>query len=304
MRTTSGHLIIRGQYMKLKEQQPSMNIDEQLENLKAIGLKIDDEDYARQILNDISYFRLIKAYGLGLKRKNTNFDGSVSFEQIVELYLFNANFRQLLFSMIERIEINLRCRLANHFSHTYGVLGYEEPVNFNDTNYHKEFLEDIENEILRNSKAPFVKNFKNNYADGKIPFYALVELFSFGTLSKFYKNMKPQDKKTVAQIYGVGYTYLESWIEHIAFVRNICAHYGRLYNVNLAKTPKLYKQYFEKGISSVRVYATLLCLKHLVPNDRHWIEFVDKIKLLFEKYSHVNKKLMGFPDDWENVLKS
>ncbi|MBE6843573.1 MAG: hypothetical protein E7510_12210 [Ruminococcus sp.] len=116
--------------------------------------------------------------------------------------------------------------------------------------------------------------------------------------------MKPQDKKTVAQIYGVGYTYLESWIEHIAFVRNICAHYGRLYNVNLAKTPKLYKQYFEKGISSVRVYATLLCLKHLVPNDRHWTEFVDKIKLLFEKYSHVNKKLMGFPDDWENVLKS
>ena len=44
--------------MKLKEQQPSMNIDEQLENLKAIGLKIDDEDYARQILNDISYFRI------------------------------------------------------------------------------------------------------------------------------------------------------------------------------------------------------------------------------------------------------
>lgn len=290
--------------MDLKEHQPSMSVDEQIENLKAIGLKIDDEDYARQILNDISYFRLIKAYGLGLKRKNTDFDGSVSFEQIVELYLFNANFRQLLFAMIERIEINLRCRIANHFSHTYGVLGYEEPVNFNNPDYHKEFLDDIENEISRNSKAPFVKNFKNNYADGKIPFYALVELFSFGTLSKFYKNMKPQDKKAVAQIYGVGYTYLESWIENIAFVRNICAHYGRLYNVNLAKTPKLYKQYSEKGISSVRVYATLLCIKHLVPNDRHWTEFVDTIELLFEKYSHVNKKLMGFPDDWETVLKS
>ncbi|MBE6851844.1 MAG: Abi family protein, partial [Ruminococcus sp.] len=49
--------------MELKEHQPSMSVDEQLENLKAIGLKIDDEDYARQILNDISYFRLIKAYG-------------------------------------------------------------------------------------------------------------------------------------------------------------------------------------------------------------------------------------------------
>lgn len=290
--------------MEIKEHQPSMNIDEQIDNLKAIGLIIDNEDYARQILNDISYFRLIKAYGLGLKKKNSNFDGKVSFEQIVELYLFNANFRQLLFTMIERIEVNLRCRVANHFSHTYGVLGYEDAANFNDPDYHKEFLDDIDDEIDRNSKAPFVKNFRNNYADGKIPFYALVELFSFGTLSKFYKNMKPQDKKAVAQLYGIGYTYLESWVEHIAFVRNICAHYGRLYNVNLAKTPKLYKQYTEQGISSIRVFATLLCIKHLIPNDRHWTEFVDTIDLLFEKYPHADKKLMGFPDDWADVLRS
>lgn len=231
--------------MQRKGHQPSMNVDAQIENLKAIGLKIENEDFARQVLNDVSYFRLIKAYGLGLKGKNAAFDGSVSFEQIVELYLFNSNFRQLLFTLIERIEVNLRCRIANHFSHTYGVLGYEESENFSNADYHQEFLDDINNEIARNSKAPFVKNFQNNYEDGKIPFYALVELFIFGTLSKFYKNMKPLDKKAVAQIYGVGYTYFESWIEHIAFVRNICAHYGRLYNVNLAKSPKLYKQYSE-----------------------------------------------------------
>ena len=34
--------------------------------------------------------------------------------------------------------------------------------------------------------------------------YALVELFSFGTLSKFFKNMKNEDKKAVASIYGIG----------------------------------------------------------------------------------------------------
>ena len=114
--------------------------------------------------------------------------------------------------------------------------------------------------------------------------------------------MKPPDKKAVATLYGVGYTYLESWVEHIAFVRNICAHYGRLYNVNLAKTPKLYKQYTEKGISSIRVFATLLCIKHLITNDQHWTAFVDKLDKLFHKYPHVDKKLMGFPDDWVNIL--
>ena len=40
-----------------------------------------------------------------------------------------------------------------------------------------------------NSKAPFVRNFRENCKGGNLPIYALVEVFSFGTLSKFYKNM-------------------------------------------------------------------------------------------------------------------
>lgn len=288
--------------MELKEQQPALSIDWQIENLKSIGLIIENEKEARRVLNDISYFRLIKAFCLGLKPKNSNFEGDISFEQIVELYLFNANFRQLLFTLIERVEVNLRCRISNYFSNTYGVLGYEDAINFDDSIFHKEFIEDIENEISRNSKAPFVKNFKNNYIDGKIPFYALIELFSFGTLSKFYKNMKSVDKKAIASTYSVGYTYLESWIEHIAFVRNICAHYGRLYNVKMAKTPMLYKQYKDKGISSLRVFSTIICIKHLVPNDEHWKEFLEKIDSFFRKYPNVDIKLMGFPDNWKDLL--
>lgn len=52
---------------ELKQHQPPMTIDEQVENLKTLGLVINDEEYAKRILNDISYFRLIKAYSLGYK---------------------------------------------------------------------------------------------------------------------------------------------------------------------------------------------------------------------------------------------
>ena len=38
--------------------------------------------------------------------------------------------------------------------------------------------------------------------------------------------MKNVDKKVVAKSFGIGYTYLESWLESISYVRNICAHYG------------------------------------------------------------------------------
>ena len=93
-----------------------MIIDEQVENLKNIGLIVEDEEYAKKILNDISYFRLIKAYSLTLKPKNGNYAENVSFKQLVELYLFNANFRQIIFPEIEKIEINVRCRIANYFA--------------------------------------------------------------------------------------------------------------------------------------------------------------------------------------------
>lgn len=288
---------------ELKKQQPPMTIDEQVENLKSIGLIVDDEEYAKKILNDISYFRLVKAYSLNLKPKNGCYDKQTTFKEIVVLYLFNANFRQIIFPEIEKVEINVRCRVANFFAEQYGVLGYLQAENFADENYHAQFLKDINEEIGRNSKAPFVRNFRENYEGGNLPIYALVEVFSFGTLSKFYKNMLNKDKKAIAKSFGVGYTYFESWLESISYVRNICAHYGRIYNAKLSKTPILYKEYTQVGIRNNRIYGVLLCLKHLLKNDVHWNLFVDKIELLFDKYQYVKISTMGFPENWRELLQ-
>ena len=289
---------------ELKQHQPPMTIEEQVENLKSIGLIVDDGEYAKKILNDISYFRLVKAYSINLKPKNGNYDNKTTFKEIVNLYLFNANLRQIIFPEIEKIEINVRCRMANYFAQQYGVLGYLKAENFVNEEYHKEFLEDIEQEIGRNSKAPFVRNFRENYEGGQLPMYALVEVFSFGTLSKFYKNMHNKDKKEIAKSFGVGYTYIESWLESISYVRNICAHYGRLYNAKMSKTPMLYKEYTQAGIGNNRVYGVLLCMKHLLKNDSHWNMFVDKIEMLFDKYQSVQIKTMGFPENWKELLEN
>jgi abortive infection bacteriophage resistance protein len=288
---------------ELKKHQPPMTIDEQVENLKNIGLIVDDEEYAKKILNDISYFRLIKAYSLNLKSKNGCYNKQTAFKEIVDLYLFNSNFRQLIFPEIEKVEINVRCRLANFFAEQYGVLGYLQAENFSNENYHAQFLEDIKEEVRRNSKAPFVRNFKENYEGGNLPIYALVEVFSFGTLSKFYKNMLNKDKKAIAKTFGVGYTYFESWLESISYVRNICAHYGRIYNAKLSKTPILYKEYTQVGIGNNRIYGVLLCLKYLLKDDDHWNLFVDKIELLFDKYPCVQISTMGFPENWKVLLE-
>lgn len=285
-----------------KRHQPPMSIEDQIENLESLGLVVKDKDKARKILNDISYFRLIKAFSLRLKPKNGKYIEGISFEQILDLYLFNAKLRQLIFPEIEKIEVNLRCRMANHFSQTYGVLGYKDEKNFVNACYYNAFMKDINSEIQRNSKAPFVKNFCEEYEGGELPFYALVEILSFGTLSKIFKNMKNKDKKIIAQTFGVGYTYLESWLENLSYVRNICAHYGRLYNAKFSKTPKLYKEYQQRKISNNRTFGTLVCLKHLLFKERNWKAFADAVESLFDEYEVVDKSTMGFPEDWKEVL--
>ena len=306
MRTTSGHLILQDFTMpnEKKQHQPPLSVEQQILNLKELGLVIEDEDSARKLLNDVSYFRLIKAYSLTLKPKNGNYANGTTFNQIRELYLFNANFRQQLFPLIEKIEINLRCRIANYFCEKYGVFGHREERNFKNAEYHNEFMHDLANEEDRNAQSPFVKNFRQNYEPDDLPLYAVVELLSFGTLSKFFKNMKNEDKKAIAKTFGVGYTYFESWIESIANVRNLCAHYGRLYNAKLTKTPKLYDQYSSLGIKNNRIFAILLCMHHVLESDTLWVCFVDILEALFEKYPHVRKNCMGFPNDWKILLQA
>lgn len=288
--------------MPQKKHQEPLSINEQIENLKSIGLIIEDDNEAASFLNDVSYFRFIKAYSLGLKPKNGNYNSGVSFDQIKELYLFNSNFRQLLFVQLERIEINLRCRIANYFSSTYGVLGYIDPSNFKNPVYHNSFMQEVQNEVRRNSRAPFIRNFQKNYVNGEIPFYALVEIMSFGSLSKFYKNMLNADKKIIANSFGVPYPYFESWIESFAYVRNICAHYGRLYNAKLSKTPQLFPGDRKNGIGNNRIFGVLICINYILKGDKNWGSFVSAIQYLLIKYPHTQKQTMGFPENWISLL--
>ncbi len=244
----------------LKVHEAPITIDEQIKNLLDLGLVIDDRDYASKILSKISYYRLVKAYSLTLK-ENNRYKKGATFENIVDLYQFNAELRAIVFVLIEAIEISLRANISNFFSLRYGNFGFRDINNFGKKLKQKRVLIEIEREIARNSRSPFIKNFKKNYKNGDIPLYAAIEVTSFGVLSKFFKNMKNEDKNEIAKYYGVAYFYFESFIENFSHIRNICAHYGRLYNIKIAKSPKLYNEYKKYNISNNTLFASILSLK-------------------------------------------
>lgn len=285
-----------------KSHQAPIDLNEQIENLISLGLEIEDEGYAKSMLNRVSYYRLVKAYSITLK-ENGNYIKGTTFENIVDLYLFDMELRHILFSLIEHIEVYLRAVTTNNISLKYGNFGYKDLSNYNykKKNFQKSTLKELEREIKRNKKSPFIHNFEKNYECGEIPFYAAIEVASFGTLSKMYKNMKNEDKKKIAKEFEVDYIYLESWIENLSYVRNICAHYGRLYGAKLTKTPKLYKEYLRQGISNNTIFASIINLK-ILSNQEYYEKFYSDLLEIIKKYPTVELKHLGFIEKWESIL--
>ena len=120
-----------------------MKASKQIENLISLGLQIEDKDYAKSVLNRISYYRLIKAYSISLKEDGKYIDGT-TFENIVDLYLFDVELRHILFSLIEYIEVYLRAVITNYFSLKHGNFRYKDLSNYKKKNFQMNTLKELE----------------------------------------------------------------------------------------------------------------------------------------------------------------
>lgn len=274
--------------------------EEQIQILKKRGLVIDDEDVAFRTLQRINYYRL-SAYGLSLKN-NDRFYTGVTFSQIHALYEFDHRFRYLIMDMTEQVEIAFRTHISYRIAHTYGSLGHLDSAHFEDEKYHEAFLLELDKEVRR-SQEIFIKHHFDKY-EGNIPVWVAIEVLSFGTLSKLFSNLKNEDKNYIAKSnYRIPAIYLESWLKCLSYIRNICAHYGRLYNRPLTSRPRLDHQSKKLSIQQNRIFAHLYVLKQLIPERRKWSDFVTRLEALLSEYKDVIElERIGFPEDWEAIL--
>ena len=271
--------------MGSKEHTEAMDIPAQIENLKKNNLIIEDEEEASRILQRISYYRLIKAYGPPFKVKKTGrYRDRTTFTQIYRVYEFDKELRHLLIPYLQEIEITFRCQITNYFCVKYGVLGYLDRANFDENASYSELDTKISQCLTQSKDSPIVKNFKYNYVDGKVPLYAAIEIFTFGTLALFYSSMKLEDRKAIAAMYeNVNEHYLSSWLVSIGYVRNLCSHFNRLYKKNLIKKPLLYSKQ-DGGVDNSRVYSVFCCMRYLLKETGEWSTVVNSLADLLEEY--------------------
>jgi abortive infection bacteriophage resistance protein len=281
---------------------PPTTYNQQIEKLRSRGCIITDEPLCLKVLSQINYYRLT-AYFLPFRKPDGNYLPGTDFNNIYQIHEFDRHLRNLLFSAIEEVEIYLKAKFAYYHAHQYGATGYKDSKNYNNKHNHNSFIDKINVEINQNKKVSFVEHHLNNYG-GQFPIWVITELYTFGMLSYFYGDMLTADKKKLAKsMYNTIPKHLSSWLRCCTDLRNICAHYGRLYFRIFTAVPA-----FEPRLSpdsERRLFGAILALKELYPDKDKWNdETYLKLVNLIKSYSYViNLTHIGFPADWELQLK-
>lgn len=271
------------------------------------NLTINDKPAAEILLSSVNYYRL-SAYGIGLKKTTDpeHYMDGITLDHIYRLYQFDSKLRNLIMPVIEWIEVEFRTRLSYHLAMTYGAEGYRDPANFttkttkDGRSIHAYTIQKLDDEIIHQQYLPCVKHHMTKYG-GHFPIWAATELFSFGMVCSLFDVCKTTDKKAIAATYNTKHWFLNTWMLSLSELRNKCAHYNRVYNIPFTKTPALYPS--ESVYASNKLFPLLLVMKHIVGKRDLWKEFVDGLEKLMNEYPEANPAFMGFPANWQQVLR-
>ncbi len=284
----------------LKEKIPATS-NEQISILRERGCIIRDEKLVRETLKYINYYRLsnyFEPFSVG-KHK---YEEGTTFEKILRVYEMDRKLRSVLIAALEEIEIALRAAISNFHALKYGGLGYLNPNSFERVHNHQSFISRINHLIECNDEREFVRHYNSKY-NGKFPLWVVMELFSFGTLAFFYKDMKSEDKKALAsEYYKCSASEMDNWIFCLNELRNYCAHYNRLYGNRFPILPRTPKN-FPVELSD-NVFGYMIVMKQLYHSKSNWNERVVKpvSRMLRKNSEDIRLSDLGFPEGWETMI--
>jgi abortive infection bacteriophage resistance protein len=285
-------------------------IHQQIGLLLERGLEVKETDNLEHLLSHISYYRLGEYwYSMQSDKINHIFKPNSRFSDVFALYNFDNELRLLLFGGIEKIEISLRTKLIYHLSHEFDPWWFQNFSLFSDSMALVKTLASLEEELERTKEVTIKNHIKKHKDDLRFPpAWKSLEQTSFGSLSKLFGNLKNtiRSKDIIAREFGaVNHTYLPSWLQSIAQIRNYCAHHSRLWNKNLPGAPKLLSNPPFRWVKDVPrehefkfLYIHLCLMRYLLNVIHPENNFANQLNLLFQKYPNVDVNALGMKPGW------
>lgn len=290
--------------------EPALTIAEQLARVQASGIEVQDSARAQEALASISYYRL-KVYwhpflpGNSADASAHTGTAEASFEQAVALYEFDRQLRLLVMDALERFEVLIRAAVTYRIGHCYGAMGHESPENFHPEFTHKEWIKHLHRDTDR-SRDLAIRVYRHKYPGDfpKLPIWMASEIMSLGSMSKLYWGMLHDDKRAITVPFRVHHKRLAHWLHVLTYVRNVCAHHGRLWNRKLAIQPKAMKHLpeWQPPVTprTDRICYVLLMLRHLLRGQANLDAWAKQCETLLTPIVAVPRWRieMGFPENW------
>lgn len=302
---------------------PPLSLDDLVDRLADRGLHIPDPDRARRYLRHIGYYRL-SPYTIPFQqgRPDHQFRGGTTFDDVLDLYVFDRALRLLVIDALERVEVAVRAALTDHMSTKYAdPHWYMDVAHFQDSRKHAGFLEIVRrlcDERLRGAPdtgedlivhRSALEHYLTTYGSPDLPpSWLTVEILTIGQLTSTYRNLGVRaDKTTVAKSIGLNAPLLESWMLTYVRVRNICAHHGRLWNVGLGVYPAiptsravswLKSEHAVPERSRKRLYPVLVSLQAVLDSVSPHSGWARRLHELLSARPQLNLDGMGVPPGW------
>ncbi len=286
---------------------PPTSIKDQIDRLTQRGMLIPDSGEASRFLSNVSFYRFrgylepfVNPAARGSLRP---FRTGTSFESVVERYDFDARLRTLLLDAFNRIEVSIRAQWSYHLSYTQGGGEYSHHNSNLFSKDHNKNLTELAQEYQRRGKA------KHLYDFSACPIWAIVEVMSFGQLSRWYSDTVKSIQRQVANHYQLHENIFRPLLQHLSQVRNVCAHHERLWDKKLntkMKVPNRLGPYknpmsFFNANDTDKLYNTLVMAAYLTRIITDNADWVQRLVNLMNRYPNIPQNQMGFVSDWQNL---
>ncbi|MFT4164017.1 MAG: Abi family protein [Microlunatus sp.] len=298
-----------------------MDLDGLVDRLIQRGLEVPDRDRSRRYLQHIGYYRL-SPYMIPFQQGSSErfLREGTSFDDLLDLYVFDRSLRLLVMDALERVEVAVRAALTDRMSTVYDdPHWYMDPAHFRDRGRHARFMRIVQEtceERLRGTPdagedslvhRSALEHYLMTYGDPELPpSWLMVETLTIGQLTGVYRNLQQRaDRTAVASSVGLAAPILESWMQTYVRVRNICAHHGRLWNVGLGVYPAIPTSptiHWPAGAlperSRKRLYPVLASLQSILNSVSPRSSWARRLHTLLSTRPPMNLRGMGVPEGW------
>jgi len=205
----------------------------------------------------------------------------------------------------------LRTQIIYQLSHKYGSHWHNNIGLFKDAKVFEDIQKHIHVQLTTQQKTEFIRHYMTKYNDPPTPpSWMSIELLFFNELSKICKNLNVrQDILGIAQAFGLPSDKIFcSWLHVLNYVRNICAHHARLWNIKFAiqpqkfensKSGKVWLTHEEVNtVQSSKLYYFLCMVLYLLQTINPNSKFKHHFWGLLSDFPSVDVKYMGFPEEW------